>query len=95
MLAAGLEGIENEYECPPPVERNVYEMTKAEREALGVGTLPPDLLTAIELADNSQLLKTTLGEEMHSKLIENKQIEWDEYRTQVTSWELEKYLPIL
>ena len=32
---------------------------------------------------------------MHGKLIENKRIEWDEYRVQVTSWELEKYLPVL
>lgn len=95
MLAAGLEGIENEYECPPPVDRNVYEMSVEEREALGIGTLPPDLLSAISLAEDSELLKRALGEEMHGKLIENKRIEWDEYRTQVTSWELEKYLPIL
>jgi len=95
MLAAGLEGIENEYECPSPVECNVYEMSEAERQAAGIGTLPPDLLSAIEIAENSQLLKKALGEEMHGKLIENKRIEWDEYRTQVTSWELEKYLPIL
>jgi len=95
MLAAGLQGIENKYECPPPVERNVYEMSEEDRETLGIGSLPPDLLSAIELAENSELLRKTLGEEMHGKLIENKRIEWDEYRAQVTSWELEKYLPIL
>lgn len=95
MLAAGLEGIENDYECPPPVERNVYEMDEEEREALGIGTLPPDLLSAIDLAENSELLQKSLGPEMHSKLIENKKIEWEEYRTQVTSWELAKYLPVL
>ena len=95
MLAAGLEGLENEYECPSPVECNVYEMSEAERQAADIGTLPPDLLSAIEVAESSQLLRKALGEEMHGKLIENKRIEWDEYRTQVTSWEIEKYLPIL
>ncbi len=95
MLAAGLEGIENDYECPPSVDRNVYEMSEEERESLGVGTLPPDLLSAISLAEESEVLKKALGEEMHGKLIENKKIEWEEYRVQVTSWELEKYLPVL
>ncbi len=95
MLAAGLECIENDYECPPPVESNVYTMSEEERDALGIGTLPPDLLSAIALAEESELLKRTLGEEMHRKLIENKKIEWDEYRVQVSSWELEKYLPVL
>ncbi len=95
MLAAGLEGIENDYECPSPVTRNVYEMSEEEREELGIDTLPPDLHSAIGLAESSDLLKRALGEEMHGKLIENKKIEWDEYRLQVTSWELEKYLPVL
>ncbi len=95
MLAAGLEGIENQYECPPPCERNVYEMSPEEREELGIGSLPPDLLTAISVAEESKLLKKALGEEMHGKLIENKKIEWDRYRIQVTDWELKQYLPVL
>ncbi len=95
MLAAGLEGIENEYECPLPCERNVYEMSSEEREALGIGSLPPDLFSAISVAEESELLKKTLGEEMHNKLIENKKIEWDRYRVQVTDWELNQYLPVL
>ncbi len=95
MLAAGLEGIENEYECPLPCERNVYEMSPEEREALGIGSLPPDLLSAISVAEDSELLKKALGEEMHQKLIENKKIEWDQYRVQVTDWELNQYLPVL
>ncbi len=95
MLAAGLEGIENKYECPLPCERNVYEMSAEERETLGIGSLPPDLLSAIALAEGSELLKKALGEEMHRKLIENKRIEWDQYRVQVTDWELKQYLPVL
>jgi len=95
MLAAGLEGIENEYECPLPCERNVYEMSSQEREALGICSLPPDLLTAISVAEDSELRKKALGDEMHQKLIENKKIEWDQYRVQVTDWELNQYLPVL
>jgi glutamine synthetase len=95
MLAAGLEGIEKEYECPPPVERNVYEMTDEERTELGIGSLPGDLYEAIELAEKSDLVHRTLGDHLFAKFIENKKIEWDRYRAQVTGWELEHYLPVL
>jgi len=95
MLAAGLEGVEKNYECPPPVERNVYEMTPEERAELGIGSLPEDLYEAIEVAERSQLLRRTLGDHVFAKFIENKKIEWDEYRAQVTGWELERYMPVL
>ena len=95
MLAAGLEGIKHNYECPPAVEENVYHMPEAERTARGIGTLPADLSTAIEVAESSDLLKRCLGEEMHGKLIESKKIEWNRYRTQVTDWEIATYLPVL
>ncbi len=95
MLAAGLEGIEKEYECPTPVERNVYEMTPEERKELGIGQLPGDLWEAIEIAESSELLKRTLGDHVFEKFIANKKIEWQEYRAQVTEYELDKYLPIL
>ena len=95
MLAAGLEGIEQGYELRDPVERNVYEMTQAEREELGIGTLPEDLYEAIKLAEGSELLRKTLGDHVFSKLIESKNIEWEQYRAQVTSYEIEQYLSIL
>ena len=95
MIAAGLEGIEKEYACPPAVEENCYEMTDEEREARGVGMLPPDLLSAIDLAENSDLLRRCLGDEMHKKLIDNKKLEWDAYRSQVTDYEIKTYLPVL
>ncbi len=95
MLACGLEGIENGYECPPPVERNVYEMTPEEREELGISMLPGSLQEAIELAKESNVLRRCLGEEVHAKFIENKQIEWDRYRTHVTDYEISTYLPML
>jgi len=95
MLAAGLEGVEKGYECPPPVERNVYEMTPTERAELGIGQLPGDLWEAIEAAESSELVRRALGDHVFAKFIENKKIEWQDYRAQVTEYELENYLPVL
>ena len=95
MLAAGLEGVENGYQCPPPVERNVYEMTPTERSDLGIGQIPGDLWEAVEAAESSELVRRALGDHVFEKFIENKKIEWQDYRAQVTEYELEKYLPVL
>ncbi len=95
MLAAGLEGIENGYELPGPVEENVYEMSASERERRGIGSLPADLNEAIKLAEESELLRRTLGEHVFSKFIENKKIEWERYKAHVTDYELCNFLPIL
>jgi glutamine synthetase len=95
MLAAGLEGIKKGYELPPMVNRNVYELTEKEREELGIKQLPEDLWEAILIAEKSELLKRTLGDEVFESLIENKKIEWERYRAQVTEWELRNYLPVL
>jgi len=95
MLAAGLEGIEKGYELREPVEENIYEMSAEERKERGIETLPDNLHEAILLAEKSELVKKTLGEHTFEKLIENKKIEWDKYRTQITNYEIEEYLPIL
>ncbi len=95
LLAAGLEGIKKGYELCPPVERNVYEMSPEEREALGIQTLPGSLIEAIHITENSELVKEALGNDVFHKLIENKKIEWDQYRSQVTSFELERYYSLL
>jgi glutamine synthetase len=95
MLAAGLEGIEQGLEPPPPVEENVYEMTEEERQERGIGTLPASLLEAILLTEKSELVRKALGEHVFEAFIQNKKIEWDQYRTQVTEYELKRYLPIL
>ena len=95
MLAAGLEGIEKEYEIPDPVEENVYEMTEEERKRRGIGTLPSNLWEAIQLTEKSDLVKKTLGEHVFDAFIKNKKFEWDQYRRQTTEYELRKYLPIL
>jgi glutamine synthetase len=95
MLAAGLEGIEKEYKVPDPVEKNVYAMSEEERQKRGIGTLPASLWEAIQLAENSEVVRKALGEHVFQAFIQNKKIEWNQYRTQVTEYELKKYLPIL
>ncbi len=95
MLAAGLDGIQNKLEAPAPVEENVYEMTPEERQERGIGMLPGSLDDAIALAENSAVVREALGEHTFEAFIKNKKLEWDEYRKQVTEYELKKYLPIL
>ena len=95
MLAAGLEGIEKEYEIPAPIEENVYEMTEEERKRRNIGTLPGSLWEAIKLTEESELVRKALGDHAFDAFIQNKKIEWDLHRSQVTEYELNKYLPIL
>jgi glutamine synthetase len=95
MLAAGLDGIEKGLKPPKPVEENVYEMSEAERKRRGIGTLPPSLLEAIQLAEKSKLVREALGEHVFEAFIENKKIEWNQYKAQVTEYEIKKYLPVL
>jgi len=95
MLAAGLEGIEKKYPLPEPVEENVYHMTEEERKKKGIESLPGSLIEAIEITEKSEVVKKALGEHVFTNFIENKKIEWDNYRRQVTTYELETYLPVL
>ena len=95
MLAAGLDGIKNNLQAPAPVEENVYEMTAEERKERGISTLPASLAEAIQLTESSELVREALGEHVFNSFIENKKKEWDDYRTQVTEYELNRYLPIL
>ncbi len=95
MLAAGLEGIEKKYPLPEPAEENVFEMKPEERERRGIGTLPGSLAEAIQLTEGSEVVRKALGDRVFHTFIQNKRIEWDNYRTQVTDYELKRYLPIL
>ena len=95
LLAAGLAGMAEKIEPPEPVEENVYKMGAAEREKRGIRQLPGSLDEAIKLTENSKLVREALGDHVFTHFIENKKVEWDKYRIQVTSYELEKYLPIL
>jgi len=95
MLAAGLEGVEKGYEVPDPVEENVYEMSVGERYRKGIATLPASLWDAIQLTKDSEVVRKALGDHAFNAFLDNKRIEWDAYRVQVTPYELDRYLPIL
>jgi glutamine synthetase len=95
MLAAGLAGIEQKIMPPDPVEENVYKMTEEERLKRRIRQLPGSLLEAIHLTEKSQMVREALGDHVFEHFIENKKVEWDRYRIQITSYEIDKYLPLL
>lgn len=95
MLAAGLKGIEEGYELTPPAKDNIFEMTEQEKINAGIYSLPENLHEAIKLMEKSELVKEALGEHVFEYFLENKKAEWDRYRTQVTNYELDYYLPLL
>ncbi|RME20324.1 MAG: glutamine synthetase, partial [Candidatus Zixiibacteriota bacterium] len=95
MLAAGLKGIEEKYELPEPIEQNIFGMTADEKRQNEIETLPGSLAEALDLFRESELCRETLGEHVFNKLIENKTIEWDNYRVHVSQYELDKFLPML
>ncbi|MCF8052036.1 MAG: glutamine synthetase family protein [Desulfobacterales bacterium] len=95
MLAAGLEGIDKGYELPDPIEDDIYEMSEKERARRGIETLPGNLYEALLEVESSDLVREALGDHTFNKFIENKKIEWDRYRTHVSRYEIEQYLPII
>ena len=95
LLAAGLKGIENEYELPAETEDNVWNLTDSERRAMGIEPLPQSLDHAIRKFEESELAAETLGEQVFSHMLANKRAEWAAYRTQVTPFELKRNLETL
>ncbi|MCL4309406.1 MAG: glutamine synthetase family protein [Thermoleophilia bacterium] len=95
MLHAGLDGIEKGYALEDPKEMNLFEVSDAELKELGVDTLPENLGEAIKFAEGSELLKKALGDHIFGRLLEVKKKEWDDYRVQLTQWEMDRYLSIL
>jgi glutamine synthetase len=92
MLHAGLDGIEKGYELPAPMERNLYDMTHAEREENIVGTLPKSLEEALDEMEGSPLVRKALGDHIFENYLELKRAEWEDYRVQVSPWEFDRYL---
>jgi glutamine synthetase len=95
ILAAGLKGIDEGYELPPEATDNIYEMTEQERRAAGITQLPDDLYEALREMEGSDLVAETLGEQVFEYLLRNKRAEWDQYKSYVSPYEVERYLPIL
>ncbi|MGI8793701.1 MAG: glutamine synthetase family protein [Acidimicrobiales bacterium] len=95
ILAAGLKGIEDNYELPEEVSANLYELTTEERRSEGVGILPGSLAEALDAMEASELVADALGEHVFEWFIRNKRAEWTEYKVQVSQFELDRYLPRL
>ena len=95
LLAAGLKGIQEDYELPEEAEDNVWDLTEAERRALGIAPLPNNLQDALQIMESSELVAETLGETVFEYFLRNKRAEWQEYRSQVTPYEVSKFLRAL
>ena len=95
VLAAGLRGVEEGYELPPEAAANLYQMTPEERLAENITSLPGSLAEALAEMEHSELVAETLGEHVFEWFIRNKRAEWADYKTQVTQFELDRYLPTL
>src|ERR671929_120651 len=95
LLHAGLDGIEQGYELPDPMETNLYHLTPEQRRERGVTSLPETLGEAIDELSRSDLMRRVLGPHIFDRYVELKRKEWDEYRVQLSEWELDRYLSVL
>ena len=94
MLKSGLEGVKRGLKPPAPINRNIYRMTPAERKSAGIEALPGTLAEALAALAEDEVVQAALGEHIYKRFVEAKQIEWDIYRTQIHTWEIEQYLQI-
>ena len=92
MLKSGLDGINNKIESPAPINQNLYEMSKMDKNKMRIEALPENLFQAIQCLKRDNLVKEALGEHIYKHFIEAKQIEWNMYRKRVTPWEIDQYL---
>ena len=92
MLAAGLDGVEKNMELGEPVEESLFEMEAARLAEKGIRELPGTLGEAIEELEKDEVICEALGDHVLTRFVEAKRAEWDEYRTQVTAWEVDRYL---
>ncbi len=95
LLHAGLEGIEKGYELEDPMDQNLYHLTAEERKERGIEALPQTLGEAVDALSGSELMKRALGDHIFPRYVEIKRREWDEYRVQLSQWEMDRYLSAL
>jgi glutamine synthetase len=95
MLAAGLKGIEEGYELPREAAANLFAMTPQELAAEQISSLPGSLNEAVADMERSELMAETLGEHVFEWFIRNKRAEWSSYKTHISQFELDRYLPLL
>ena len=95
MLAAALDGIEKEMECPAPLNNvNVYDLSPEERKEMGVSELPGSLAEALSALEEDQVVQDVLGPVAYESFCRAKWAEWNEYITNVTDWEVARYLEV-
>jgi glutamine synthetase len=92
QLAAGLDGIRNQIDPGPPLDVNVWELTAEERDKHELESLPANLGEAIDELEKSPFMRATLGDHVFSNFVSAKRYEWAEYISQVSTWEIERYL---
>lgn len=92
MLSAGLDGVKNGIKAPAPVNRNIFAMSEAEMTEIGVSSLPGNLYDALQAFKSNALVKDVLGDHIFEAYYNYKMKEWDDFRTAVHPWELDKYL---
>jgi glutamine synthetase len=92
MLNSGLDGIKNNLEAPAAVNKDIFKMTPQEKEEAGIRSLPANLKDAVEALKANPIAEEALGKHILEHYIENKEAEWDDYRTTVSDWELQNYL---
>jgi len=92
MLAAGMHGVKNDLKLLDPVEENIYKMNEKERSSKRIKTLPDSLGSAIEEFKRSGVAGGALSKHVFDRLVESNRIEWDNYRCQVSNWEVDEYL---
>ncbi len=95
LLHAGLDGVEQGYELPDPMEQNLYDLTPEERDELNIVGLPETLGQAVDELAQSELAEKALGQHIFNRYVDIKRQEWTEYRVQVHDWEIERYLAVL
>ena len=95
MLGAGLQGVKEGLMPPDPVEKNIYSLSEKEQNIYGIEHLPESLGHAIQISSRSGLLKNILGDHIFCNLLHVKSKEWDQYRMQVTKWEIDKYFQVV
>ncbi|TQS75475.1 type I glutamate--ammonia ligase [Ornithinibacillus gellani] len=92
LLAAGLDGVENDLTPPEPVNENVFEMSEAKRQELGIQDLPGTLIEATKKLKDNTVVKEAMGTHLYKHFLKAKEIEWGMFNARVHAWEREQYL---
>jgi glutamine synthetase len=94
IVTAGMDGVKQELELPPPVRRNIFKLTAKERQERNIKTLPGNLFEALSFLEKDKILCDALGDHICKQFFQLKEQEWLQYSTQVTDWDWKNYLNV-